>query len=113
MNWTDTEAEKQKLISWAQEYGPAPGYLQRKSTKTDSFFQTFDNDEAIKEYWFATLPELKAKLDVMWADNPELRKISTVCAVAAFKEWDTAQKIQKDDSKNIDTFTIPDYVYVF
>lgn len=113
MNWTDTKEEKHEILTWARECGPVSVYLQRESTKTDSFFKTFNNDAAVTDYWFATIPELKEKLDIMWADEPELRKISTVCAVAAFKEWQAAKKIQKNDKKKEDSITIPDYVYVF
>lgn len=124
MHWI-SQSEKEMIIEWAKEFCTEDltnQYLPMPNKAINSYWCKYSDDNEIMDYDFDTLPELKTMLEQELKDE-FYEELLLPLTVAAFKEKVIIQaNIQAEkDSNDIgkysvqdnDSFSIPDFVYMF
>lgn len=115
MNWIK-DPEEEKIMAWVEE-GCSKGYLAAGwKEEASSYFHKFDNCHNAEDFAFDSIVELKKHLENMWGQDPVMKEMAAVCAVAAFRnkpEIAAQEDTLKRQVQQSSDFIMPDYVYVF
>ena len=112
MPWTSRD-EKEILKEWADKYATIElnqKYLPIIDKTSESYWETYEETNNVREYSFDSIPELREILKEQLTEE-YFDDIITVLSVATLKN----KPIDTGDSGNKDKkiSNIPEYVYVF
>lgn len=120
MRWTDMD-EKEMIKTWAQEKHSEDlmqEYFSKPEAEKESYWCMYDKGNEIVEYGFDTVPELKRILETELKEE-FYKDLILPLVVATFKEEKIMRsnteklKYGQDTHKDMDDFSIPEFVYVF
>lgn len=96
--------EKEIMRKWAEETASDGIKTCLAHNVSETYWHKREKVSGIEEYGFETIPELRAQLEHLWADEPEMQEKVLNMAVAAFKT-----RKECEDKEAI----LPVYVYAF
>lgn len=109
--------EEKKIIEWAQENSNLEYLGYNWKEDVTSYFREFADEDNVMEFKFDNIAELKEQLESMWGQDEAMKKMTAICSVAAFRNRPQNTIGEHEETKRTgedqETFSIPDFVYVF